>query len=69
MCGKYSCIRLQFLLSYKFVKTKDWLNKHNDYYKTQQNLEYKLTGLTSFKNLFKWANVLGRGVISGKPIP
>ena len=32
-------------LSYKFVKTKDWRNQHDDYYKAQQNLEYTLTGL------------------------
>ena len=54
------CIRLQLPLSYKFRKTKDWLNKHNDYNKVPLNqhndynkvpedIEYKLTGLNLSK--------------------
>ena len=41
---KHICIELQ-LLSYKFCKTKDWLNPYNDYNKVPQNLENKLRGL------------------------
>ena len=41
---KHICIELQ-LLSYKFCKTKDWLNPYNDYNKVPQNLENKLKGL------------------------
>ena len=39
------CIRLQLPWSYKFRKTKDWLNQHNGYNKVQQDIKYRLTGL------------------------
>ena len=58
------CTRLQFLLSYKFYKTKDWWNQHNDYNKVPQNLEYKLTGLhllkTFLSGLICWGGVYFR---------
>ena len=60
------CIRLQRPFSHKFRKTKDWLNQHNDYKKVTQDIKYKLMGLYLLSSLFKWANMLGKGVFSGK---
>ena len=58
------CIRLQLLLSYKFRKTKDWLNQHNAFNKLPQNIEYKVTGLHLSKNfligLICWGGVYFR---------
>ena len=58
------CIRLQLELSYKFRKTKDWLNQRNDYNKVPQDIEYKLTGLylskVSLSGLICWSGVYFR---------
>ena len=58
------CIRLQLPLRYKFRKTKDWLNQHNDYKKVAQDIEYKLTGLYLSKvflsGLICWGRVYFR---------
>ena len=58
------CIRLQLPLSYKFRKTKDWLNQHNDYNKVPQDIEYKLTDLYLSKvflsELICWGGVYFR---------
>ena len=46
------CIGLQVSLSYRFRKTKDWLNPHNYWNKVPQNLENKFTGLHFSKAFF-----------------
>ena len=56
------------LLSYKFRKTKDWLNPHNDKSKVPQNHENKLT-VTFFKGLFKLGNMPGWGLFLGEMFP
>ena len=66
MQGKYPyCITLQLSSSYKFRKTKDCLNQHNDYNKISQNLEYKLTGLHLSKAFLSGLKYWG-GCIFGK---
>ena len=58
------CIRLQLPLSYKFRKTKDCFNQHNDYNKVPQDNECKLTGLYLSKvflsGLICWGGVYFR---------
>ena len=56
MFGKYPGSYMHQIASYKFRKSKDRLNPHNDLKKVLQNLKSKLA-VTFSKKLFKLANV------------